>query len=73
MTEELTRPTEKELQTEIQASLLNTLELLSKHRFEPKPPKTKFSLETTFSRNGENVQYSENILYGCFNTKTKTL
>jgi hypothetical protein len=60
MTEELTRPTEKELQAEIQASLLNTLELLNT-KFESKPLKTTFSLETTFSPFRENVQYSENI------------
>jgi len=36
MTEELTRPTEKEMEAEIQASLLNTLVLLST-KFEPKP------------------------------------
>jgi len=57
MTEELTRPTEKELQAEIQASLLNTLVLLNT-KFEPKPIETTFSLKTTFSRNGENIQYS---------------
>jgi len=54
MTEELTRPTEKEMEAEIQASLLNTLVLLST-KFESKP------LETTFLPDGKNVQYSENI------------
>ena len=61
MTEELTRPTEKELQAEIQASLLNTLELLNT-KFE-----SKSLLKSAFLPDGENIQY------GCFNATTKTL